>query len=422
MLLAGFSALFLHVAQAQTYTAKSVVFSDRGDFTQQQLEDATGLHGGTSFQAAELGAAAQKLVDTGYFGDVSATLDGKLTACTVRFAVKPLPRNEMLHVGFENFVWLTHDEIAAAIHQKFPLFDDYLPENSPHQDEIKATLTAALAARRVTATVAFDTYEPTVEHPLREVGFSVSKPAIRVANIKLAGVTSALAPLLQRSLNRTLKTAYSEGPADETTAERILRPLLDAGYVQAKLTDVALSPTPAADGSIALVLSAKLASGDLYHVAQIDFTPTPIVSLDAFNAQAKLHKGDVAALAQLEETLLPVDAAYRRQGYMDVVVQAAPTFDDAAHTVSYAVSVTPGEVYHVKDVTANGLDPAAQKAFDRGFLMKAGERYNPEYAANFLKANTALQELAGYSATFKAYASPDTRTVELIIFFRAPVR
>ncbi len=49
--------------------------------------------------------------------------------------------------------------------------------------------------------------------------------------------------------------------------------------------------------------------------------------------------------------------------------------------------------------------------------MKAGELYNPEYTATFLKNNTALRALEGYSAGFKAYADPNTHTVDLVITF-----
>jgi outer membrane protein insertion porin family len=70
-------------------------------------------------------------------------------------------------------------------------------------------------------------------------------------------------------------------------------------------------------------------------------------------------------------------------------------------------------------VTANNLDPAARADFNRGFLMKAGDLYNPEYLAGFLKNNTALRALDGYSFTFKAYADPNTHTVDLVLtFFR----
>jgi outer membrane protein assembly factor BamA len=403
-------------AIAQTYTARQIDFTSPGDFTQKQLEDAAGLHPGSTLTASDLGAAAQRLVDTGYFADVGATIDGKLAAATIKFDLKPIPRAQLLHVGFENFVWLTHDEIEAAVHAKFPMFIDYLPDNSPHQDDIKAALTTALAAKSIAARVTFETFEPTLRHPLREVAFRVEQPQIRVANIKLSGVTTTLAPLVQKSVNQTAHTLYTEGPADQTTAERILTPLLDAGYIQATLTDVALTPTVTAD-TVALVLAGRVQSGDIFHVSALAFAGTPVFSAEAFQASAKLHPGDIASRNALLETLTPLDAAYRRLGYMDVTITAAPTPDLAARTVSYAITVIPGDQYRVRDITPNGLDPAALADFNRGFLMKAGELYNPEYVATFLKRNTALQALAGYSANFKAYADPNNHTVELIMTF-----
>jgi outer membrane protein insertion porin family len=104
---------------------------------------------------------------------------------------------------------------------------------------------------------------------------------------------------------------------------------------------------------------------------------------------------------------------------MDVIVKATPTADSATHQVAYAVSVMPGEQYRIHELTANNLSDAARTDFDRGFLMKAGELYNPEYATKFLKNNTALRALEGYSASFKAYADTNTHTVDLVItFFR----
>jgi outer membrane protein insertion porin family len=104
---------------------------------------------------------------------------------------------------------------------------------------------------------------------------------------------------------------------------------------------------------------------------------------------------------------------------MDVVVDAAPAIDAATHQVAYAVTVSPGEQYRLHQVTAYNLDPAARTDFDRGFSMKAGDLYNPEYLTGFLKNNTALQALAGYSFTYKAYADPNTHTVDLVLtFFR----
>ena len=404
-------------AFSQTYTTKTIHFSQLGTFTLQQLEDASGLHAGATLTAVDLSAAAQRLSDTGYFEDVGATLDGKINAVTVNFNFTPIDTAHLLPVGFENFVWLTHDEIMAAVRARFPLFNGYLAENSPRQDDMQAALTAALAAKSIPAEVAADTFEPTLRHPRREIGFHIVKPSLRVANIKLSGVTPVLVPLIQKSANSTVRTAYTEGPAPVTTAELILAPLLDAGYIQAALTNVIPTPGAVENGAVPVVLSATLQPGEIFHVSTLTFAGTPLFSPDELSAAAKLHAGDVASRRALLDTLAPLDAAYRRKGYMDVVIDSNAKADEASHLVTYTITVTPGEQYRVKEVTANNLDPTARADFDRGFLMKTGELYNPEYVATFLKKNTALRALEGYSAAFKAYADPNTHTVDVVITF-----
>ncbi len=119
------------IPAAAQYTAKKIVFNHPGPYTQQQLEAATGMHAGLAFHTDDLGNAAQRLVDSGYFDTAGATLAGMTNAATVLFDVQPTDHGQMLHVGFENFVWLTHAEIEDAIHAKSPLFADYLSGEQP---------------------------------------------------------------------------------------------------------------------------------------------------------------------------------------------------------------------------------------------------------------------------------------------------
>jgi outer membrane protein assembly factor BamA len=405
------------LAAQQTYTAGKIVFDHLGPYSQAQLEAASGMHAGTTFDADALGAAAQRLVDSGYFANVGATLaPGRATAITVLFSIDPIQRSEMLRAGFENFVWLSHAEIEASLQAKSPLFLDYLPENSPLADSFDAALTETLAAKGVTAHVTHDTVEPTMLQPERAIEFRIASPVIRVANVKLAGVTPDLVPLIQKSVNAAAKAAYNEGLAGETTKDRILAPLLDAGYAEASLSDIALYPKLDGD-SASVVLSATLSAGDIYRVSGVNFAGSSLLSAEAFAAATKLHPGDVASRALLLETMAPLDAAYRRQGYMDVVVMAAPLPDAAAHQIAYTVSVSPGEQYRVKEITINNLDPDARTEFDRAFTIKTGDLFDLEYLADFLKNNTALKALRNYACTWKAYADPGTHTVDLVLTF-----
>ena len=405
--------------QQLTYKVGKVVFTNPDGATQEQLEALVGLHAGTSFKPAQLSDAAQRLTDTGYFESVGAQLEGMQNKVTVTFELKPFATGLLLHAGFQNFVWLTPAETVAAVRSKVPLFNGYLPEGGAQSEQADAALTSALEAKGVTATVHHETVEPTLEHPERVVEFRVERPLIRVSNVKLGGVSKDLVPYLQKSVNDTAGKSYNAGLAGVQTITRILAPLLDAGYVEAALADVAATPTIAADGTVTVVVSATLSAGDVYKLGKLSFAGSPLETPEAFAATAKLHTGDIASHKALMETLAPLDAAYRRRGYIDVVASATPTLDKSAHTVDYAVTVTPGEPYHLHDVQVQGLDPAAKAEFDRGFLQKPGDVYNPEYIYKFLKNNSALRALTGYSGGFKAYADPNTHTVDVVMTFYA---
>jgi hypothetical protein len=402
----------------QQYKIATVTFQNPGPYSQEQLLTASGLHVGDPATAATLQAAAQKLSDTGFFDDIGAEIGGTTAHVIAIFKLKPTPQADMLPIAFDNFVWLTPGEIQQAIHDRVPLYAGYLPEVGVQLDQLTDALVAALAAKGIPAKVAHRTVEASLTHPLRSIAYAVTSPLVRVANIKLAGVTPALVPLVQQSVNATAQRPYSES----STSTAILTPLLNAGYINATLTAVTLDTPPPDAAGEPIVLHATLLPGDIFHIASISFAGTSMLSADAFNASARLHPGDVASRKDLLATLAPLDLAYRRQGYMDVIVKADPTEDAAAHTVAYTVLITPGEQYHVAKVTATGLDPAAQADFDQHFLLKPGALFDPTYAVGFIRNNTALKTLAPYNGAWQAIADPNSHTVELVLtFVRGPV-
>jgi outer membrane protein assembly factor BamA len=402
---------------AQVYTAGRTEFVNPGPYSHEQLEAAAAIHPGTKFTADDLSASAQRLVDTGYFDDVMASLEGKYAAMTVTYQLKPTPKAAMLHVGFENFVWLTHAEIDAAIKAKSPMFEGYLPEGSANQDLLKTALTEALAAKGLRAEVVYETVEPTLAHPVREIEFRVKTPLVQVKDVKLAGVEPELVPYVQKSVSNAARKSYMEEPSGISTADQVLAPFKDAGYIRASLSRLEVTHEATSDGGAGVVLSATLEPGDVYKVGTISYKGMPLLSPDEFASKAKLHAGDVASRQALLDTLQPLDTVYRRQGYMDVTVVATPTLHNEMHQVDYAVAVNPGEPYHLQEVSLVNLDATGKAAFDTKFKMKAGEVFDPVYLSEFMRDNRGTPEFGHYDANYTAYAHPRTHTVDLVIAF-----
>lgn len=420
-LLVSLLALSVSAAAQSAYTVHSIAFENPGPYSQAQLLAVSGVHAGAPATADTLQAGAQKLSDSGFFEDIGAQFGGTSAAVTAIFKLKPIPRDHMLPVGFQNFVWLSPSDIDSAIHAQVPLFQGWLPENTAPVDTVATALQQALAAKGIHARVEHETIEPTLDHPLRSIEYRVASPRPVISSIHLEGVTQDLVPLVQKSVNYTAHTGYNAGLAGILTSERILQPLLDAGYINASLSNLSLETPGPNDSNAPVVVHASLAAGDIYHLSALHFAGAPLMTADAFAAGAKLHPGDIASRKALIETLTPLDEAYRKHGYLDVIIKADPAEDATAHQVAYTISVVPGEQYHLSKVTAEGLDPAAQADFDAHFQLHPGDIYNPVYVAGFIKNNTALKTLAPYTGTFKSYSDPNTHTTELVVtFFRGP--
>ena len=84
---------------------------------------------------------------------------------------------------------------------------------------------------------------------------------------------------------------------------------------------------------------------------------------------------------------------------------------------AYTVTVTPGEPYHIKNVTPNGLTAEGQADFDKMFPLKPGDIYNPELVQGFAKHSAEMKPQSRPSFTYKAYADPGTHTVDLVLNF-----
>ena len=320
-------------------------------------------------------------------------------------------------MGFENFVWLSPEELAAAVHHAAPLFHGALPDAGNQADAINAALAAALAAKGADAQVTHTTIEPSTAQPMRAVEFRVEKPFVRVHSIVLQGVSAGMAAAVDALAQKLRGSGYNEGLAGETTQGRLLAPYNDAGYLDAKLTGIHYTTSAASGMTVDVDVAATVEEGTTYRVASLDFAGTPLAPATTLTAAPKLHPGDIASRKLLLDTLAPVDMAYRRQGYMDVVVQSGAVLDHAAHTVAYTVTVIPSEQYRLRNVNATGLDPAARKDFDHGWTMQAGDLYNVQYVTSFLDNNTALRALGAYNFAYKAVADPQTHTVDLALTF-----
>lgn len=416
--------LLLSVPALAQYTIASVVFHNAAPYTDAELLAASGLQPGQPLAPDSLVIAAHHLLDTGLFDDAQINLTGQSKARTVVVDLKPIPLDKLLPASFQNLVWFTPAEIAEGLHTRVPLYRGVASDAGNFPDTLQTALQQMLAAKGIPATLSHSVLEPTTQHPVRVIDFSVDKPQIHLATVHLSfsgppGSAAALTPGLQKAVNQATRMPFNEGLGGITLEDVLLSPARDAGYITAKLDNTQRTSAPS-DNGLAVTYTTRILSGDPYKLSAITCEPTPIYSAADFTRDNTLNPGDLANASALANVEHSIEVAYRAHGYLDAYLLPSPTLDNTAHTVSYALRTIPGDVYHFKSVTPLNLSPAAQKEFDAGWLMKSGDVYNESYVSGFIHANRALLHLATYKASFQSSADPQTHLVDLTINFISP--
>jgi outer membrane protein insertion porin family len=393
-----------------------ISFRDAGTYTDAELLRVVGLHSGQTASQPMLDAAVQSLYDTGLFADVGADFDFNDGVHTLTFKLKPIPDDQLLHVSFANLIWFTPEDIEAAMRRAIPLYHGLIADQGKPAAQIQAVLNHMLTLRHVQATLGHDVVAPTRQHPYRAVEFKVIDPPIRVAAVNVVGGPDSLINAEVAAQKQAAAAPYNEGSAGVTIQDILLAPIIDAGYIGAKLTNVKLqritSPT-----QIGIVYSARIDTGPLYKVGNVVWSPGPGYTQDDFARDNELHPGTVPREAALTETRKAILAAFHKQGYVNAQLLVKTDLDDTAGTVNYIFAVNTGEFYKLNKITTVGLTPLAKKEFDDNFALKPGQPFNEDYVTNFLVNNPSLKALSGYGFNYQTDSNPETHTVDLTLTF-----
>lgn len=404
------ACLFLATSlAAQQFLPRKILFV--GDTTNQAaLLAASGLKLGVAIGPDQIRAGAQKLLDTGLFTNVQFGFDGQT------LTYKLTPADGLEPVLYANFPWWDSASLTAAVEAKVPLFHGSVIPESGLQQQVAEALTALLAQKGVQAVVT-----PALaynEHGAKTgVSFHIDSPGIEVGTVKLAGVDPAFTSDVD-----AIETAAGGQDFDGSTQASLAVALQAVyhrqGYLSEDLTGFAHGQPELSGGKVLVPVTATVAAGPQYRVAALTQAPGGLLSAADFARLTQLHPGDVANEDKLHTMLAMVVNAYQANGYIKAEVAAPPVLDSAAHTVSYAIAVTPGPLFHMGQLTLVGLNDSQRSDVLRVWPLHPGDVYNSIEVASFLvRHKNELHSLDGWSASYRQIAHLDTDVVDLVVTF-----
>ena len=408
LLVAGALAV---TASAQTLIPKQITFGGT-TASQAELMAAAGLKPGSAMTQAQVQAAAQKLLDTGMFSDIQFRFDG----VELHYALKPA--EGMAPVSFANFPWWDGPALEAEVEKRVPLYHGAVPPESGMQRAVGDALTAMLAEKGVNATVTAAPAQDLGSGKTQGIQYHVDAPPIDVGAVNFSGVSAEWATPVAG-----IEKA-AEGQTFDGATEATLRVALEAiyhrqGYLEMQLNGFSHGEPQLANGKVMVPVSANLVEGPQYKVATLTLAGSVLMRPEDFAKAAKLHPGDVANEDLLRGTLATLAWPYKAHGYLRAKIDAAPRFDAANHTVSYAITVEPGPVFTMGELSLVNLSDAQKADVLKYWPLRQGDVYDATVAVSFLVKNKAnLHSLDGWSGSWKAYEHEDTHVVDLVVTFR----
>jgi outer membrane protein insertion porin family len=336
----------------------------------------SGLKIGETFSVEAIDAAAKRLVNSGLFKKIRYRTRNVGANVTVTFQVEEV-KGQSSPVSFDNFVWFTDEELAAAIKREVPAFNGSAPDVGDTNEAIKKALQNLLAERKLPGQVEYNLAEH--EHLFRVEGVPM-----KICTLHFPGAQIVSEQKLIQATRSSMDQDYSRQSA-KTFPKYGLYPIYrELGHLRASFgTPVAKPETNA--GCEGVDLTIPVNEGAKYSWARAEWSGNQVLPVKELDDVLGMKPGEVANGKKFDKGLNEVGKAYGKHGHIRAHMNPTPEFDDGAQKVTFKIAVDEGPQYHMGTVEFKGFSSDDAAMLGKKWNLKSGEVYDQIYAGQFLR-------------------------------------
>lgn len=364
-------------------TLKHIEFVGLKKLSSDKVIAASGLKVGDPVSPQILDAAADKLMQTGWFKKLSYKVRTADDEATVIFEVEEAAKS--LPVVFENFIWFSEEEIARAIRQDVPFFDGTAPEAGTTTDKIAAALQRLLTQKKIAGRVEHMPYADLAKGK-QEILFTVEGVKIPVCSLHFPGATAIPEADLIKASQALLKSDYSRKDAAGFATYTLFPLYRHIGHLRAQFQQptAALEESPSrCAGGVALTIPVD--EGVVYSWDAAEWSGNEALTKEDLTAALGMTPGEVADGSKIDQGLKDMRKAYGRRGYMTATFKESTEFDDATKRVSYRFIVTEGQRYFMGNLIINGLPAEDVERLKPKWTLGSNAVFDESYIDDFRK-------------------------------------
>lgn len=391
--------------------------------TEAQIVSLTGLQTGSQVGKDDLQAAADRLVQSGLFAKVNFNFLTRSGGVFVTYHVEESPR---IPVYFDNIPWFADSELADAIRKTSPYFDGTLPEGGAAVDHAADAVKELLSSHGMQAAVEHAVIpNPVGDGNVQE--FRIEGAAPQIATVEFSDPSVLESKAVQLHLSEIRGKAYSRMAIDLFLTEAIRPVYLQQGYLRVKLgpPEVRLAGNPNQKFPDRIPVYVPVVPGTLFHWKEVHWTGNTLLSEFTLRGLLGVKSGDAANGMQLEEGWDRIREEYGHFGYLEVKLDPVATFDDQAHTVSYAVSIHEGIQYNFGKIVLTGLSLAAERKLYAAWPIASTNLFDKtKFEELLVKLQSHREQVFGelpvHYETVGHFlqTDPDKHTVDVLLDFK----
>jgi outer membrane protein assembly factor BamA len=350
--------------------------------TEPQVVALSGLQPGTQAGREDLQAAADRLLQTGLFANVKYNFQTRAEGLTVTFHVQETPRSPAY---FDNLPWFTDGELNDAIRQKLPFYDGTLPNEGAVVEQAANAVSAFLVAHGLQAAIEHQlAANPNGEGSIQE--FHIDAASLKIASLEFGDDSLNSDKPIQQSLSELKGKPYSRMAIDLFLTEQVRPVYQKRGCLRAKLgpPEIRLTGNPNQKLPEQIPVFVPITPGPVYRWAGVHWSGNSVLASNTLTGDLGMMMDEAANGMALQAGLDHVREEYGHIGYLDAKIDATPTFDDQAHTLSYTVRVQEGKPYRYGSLVITGLSVEGEKRLRAAWPIQGNEPFDKTVFEDFL--------------------------------------
>ncbi len=304
--------------------------------TVERIVALSGLTVGQPVAETDLQAAAQRLIDSGFFRTITYRYRYQGENLTAIFVVEE--GETRVPVVFDNFVWLGDEELRGAVRSQMRHFDGTAPPVEESRRAIVDGLRVLLHEKDIRTQIRYEAVSDPRTGQVSEMVFRADVD-LPICDIRFPHTQSAPEPALRERSRGLLGQNYSRRKL-LAFAEKNLLPLFHAaGRLRAEF----LTPTARLldndECPTGVAVSLPVAEGAFYTWAQAEWSGATLFTEEELNRTLGMSRGETADAGKIEAGLQAIRKAYAAKGRPDVKIEVSPLFDADLLSVTYRVSI-----------------------------------------------------------------------------------